>query len=127
MFYNPYSGIKYTTSFYSTYFTFYIQIPFYAFFYYIFINSHAIPIELSDTYNHLPPDDPSITKLVVSHYDCIKQPYLRQFSLLNVNHVPTLLQSFNTPKFMSELKPNALEFLSVKLTPKKNLKFVFKA
>ena len=33
---------------------------------------------------HLPSDDPNITNLMVSHYDCAKQHNLRQFNLLNV-------------------------------------------
>ena len=46
--------------------------------------SHTIPIELTDTNNYLPPDDPNITNLMVSHYDCEKQHNLRHFILLNV-------------------------------------------
>ena len=44
----------------------------------------TIPVELTDTDNYLPPDDPNITNLMVSHYDCEKQHNLRQFNLLNV-------------------------------------------
>ena len=50
------------------------------FFHFIF----SIPITPSDTENYLPSDDPNITNLMVSHYDCAKQPNLRQFNLLNV-------------------------------------------
>ena len=46
--------------------------------------SHTIHIELTDTDNYLPPDDPNITNLMVSHHDCEKQHQLRQFNLLNV-------------------------------------------
>ena len=42
------------------------------------------PITPSDTENYLPSDDPNITNLMVSHYDCAKQHNLRQFNLLNV-------------------------------------------
>ena len=44
----------------------------------------SIPIAPSDTENYLPSDDPNITNLMVSHYDCAKQHNLRQFNLLNV-------------------------------------------
>ena len=65
-------------------FTIYIQIIFYTFLCKIFVYAHAIPIELTDTDNYLPPDDPNTTNLIVSHYDCEKQHKLRQFNLLNV-------------------------------------------
>ena len=42
------------------------------------------PITPSDTENYLPSDDPNITNLMVSHYDCTKQHNLRQFNLLIV-------------------------------------------
>ena len=44
----------------------------------------SIPITPSDTENYLPSDDPNITNLMVSHYDCAKHHNLRQFNLLNV-------------------------------------------
>ena len=44
----------------------------------------SIPITPSDTENYLPSDDPNITNLMVSHYDCAKQHNLRQFNLLSV-------------------------------------------
>ena len=44
----------------------------------------SIPITPSYTENFLPSDDPNITNLMVSHYDCAKQHNLRQFNLLNV-------------------------------------------
>ena len=65
-------------------FTIYIPILFYNSLCNISLYSHAIPIELTDTDNYLPPDDPNITNHMVSHYDCEKQHYLRQFYLLNV-------------------------------------------
>ena len=49
-----------------------------------FISTFSIPITPSDTENYLPSDDPNITNLLVSHYDCAKQHNLRQFNLLNV-------------------------------------------
>ena len=49
-----------------------------------FNSTFSIPIVLPDTENYLPSDDPNITNLMVSHYDCAKQHNLRQFNLLNV-------------------------------------------
>ena len=50
----------------------------------LFNFTSSIPITPSDTENYLPSDDPNITNLMVSHYDCAKQHNLRQFNLLNV-------------------------------------------
>ena len=50
----------------------------------LFNLTFSIPITPSDTENYLPSDDPNITNLMVSHYDCAKQHNLRQFNLLNV-------------------------------------------
>ena len=50
----------------------------------IFLYSNAIPIELTDTDNYLSPDDPKITNIMGSHYDCEKQPNLRQLNILNL-------------------------------------------
>ena len=71
-----------------------IQPPFkvYATFYitnlilylHLFTFTFSIPITPSDPDNYLPSDDPNITNLMVSHYDCAKQHNLRQFNLLNV-------------------------------------------
>ena len=41
------------------------------------------------------PEDPNISNLIVSHYDCSKQHNLRQFNLLNVQHVIKLPQIYN--------------------------------
>ena len=62
----------------------YIQLVFYFSLCNISSYSHAIPIELRDTDNYLPPDDPNNKNLMVSHYDWEKQHNLRQFKLLNV-------------------------------------------
>ena len=51
------------------------------------INSYftsSIPINPTDDNKYLPFDDPNITNLMVSHYDCKKHHNLRQFNLLNV-------------------------------------------
>ena len=50
----------------------------------LFNFTFSIPITPSDTEIYLPSDDPNITNLLVSHYDCAKQHNLRQFNLLNV-------------------------------------------
>ena len=50
----------------------------------LFNFTFSIHITPSDTENYLPSDDPNITNLMVSHYDCLKQHYLRQFNLPNV-------------------------------------------
>ena len=50
----------------------------------LFNFTFSIPLTASDTENYLPSDDPNITNLMVSHYDCAKQHNLRQFNLLNV-------------------------------------------
>ena len=42
-----------------------------------------IPIAIANTENYLPSDNPNITNLLVSHYDCEKQHNLVQFNLLN--------------------------------------------
>ena len=49
-----------------------------------FDSTSSIPITHFDTENYLPSDDPNITNLIVSHYDCAKQNNLRLFNLLNV-------------------------------------------
>ena len=51
---------------------------------YLFNFTFSIPITPSDTENYFPSDDPNITNLMVSHYDCAKQHNLRQFNLLNI-------------------------------------------
>ena len=112
-------------------FTIYLQILFYISLCNIFIYSHATPVELTDTDNYLPPDDPKITNLMVSHYDCEKQDNLRQFILLNVKPCTEAPRTFNKlkfkPEFMFEQKLNALKFLNVKLTLGRNEKIVVKA
>ena len=76
-------------------FTSYIEILFYTLLHNIFIHSHAKPTELTDTDNYLPPDNPNITNLMVSHYDCEKQHKLRKFKLFNVKsctEAPSIIQ-----------------------------------
>ena len=65
---------------------------------YSLYNTHAKPIELFDTDRYLPSDNPNITNLTVSHYDCAKQHIPRQFNLLNVRQcteAPSNIQHAN--------------------------------
>ena len=66
---------------FKSYATFYITIIILLHF---FNSTFSITIVHPDTENYLPSDDPNITNLMVSHYDCAKQHNLRQFNLLNV-------------------------------------------
>ena len=67
---------KLYTTFYTTNLILYLHL---------FNFNFSIPITPSNTENYLPSDDPNITNLMVTHYDCAKQHNLRQFNLLNVN------------------------------------------
>ena len=96
----------------------------------LFNLTFSIPITPSDTENYLLSDDPNITNLMVSHYDCAKQHNLRQFNLLNVKQCTEALQTLNTqvlkPVYMSEQKPNVLKLLNASLMLKKNERSAFK-
>ena len=96
----------------------------------LFNFTFSIPITSSDTENYLPSDDPNITNLMVSHYDCAKQHNLRQFNLLNVKQCTKLLPTINTqvlkPVYMSEQKLNTLKLLNVLLMQKRKERFAFK-
>ena len=47
-------------------------------------NTTSVPkADTTNPENHIPPHDPNVLNLMVSHYDCAKQNNLRQFSLLN--------------------------------------------
>ena len=49
------------------------------------VNSTSVPkVDTANPENHISEQDPNISNLMVSHYDCAKQNSLRQFSLLNV-------------------------------------------
>ena len=63
----------------------------------IFHFTFSIPITPSDTENYLPSDDPNITNLMVSHYNCAKQHNLRPFNLLNVKHLHLFNFTFSIP------------------------------
>ena len=51
---------------------------------YLITSTSPIIISPTNTDNYLPSDDPNITNLMVSQYDCEKQHNLRHFNLLNV-------------------------------------------
>ena len=65
------------------------------------INSYftsSIPINSTDDDKYIPSDDPKITNLMVSHYDCEKQHNFCQFNLLNVKQcteAPSNIQHAN--------------------------------
>ena len=96
----------------------------------LFTFTFSIPITPSDTENYLPSDDPNITNLMVSHYDCAKQHNLRQFNLLNVKQcteAPSDIQHASVKATVYvRAKLNVLKLLNVLLMPKRKEKFVFK-
>ena len=112
-------------------FPIYIHILFYISLCNTSLYSHAIPIELTDTDNDLPPDDPNITNFMVSHYDCEKQHNLRQFNLLNVKQcteAPSNVQHAKVPaRVYVRGKTERVKHLNVKLTLRKKEKYVFKS
>ena len=62
---------------------------------YVTFSIHIAP---TDDEQYIPSDDPNITNLMVSHYDCKKQHNLRQFNLLNVKQcteAPSNIQHAN--------------------------------
>ena len=73
-----------------------------------FTFTFSIPITPSDTENYLPSDDPNITNLMVSHYDCAKQHNLRQFNLLNVK------QCTEAPSDIQHASVKAREYVRAK-------------
>ena len=93
----------------------------------LFNFTFSIPITPSDPENYLPLDDPNITNLMVSHYDCAKQDNLTHLML---NNALKLLLTLNTqvlkPAYMSEQRLNASKLLNVLLMQRKKEKFAFK-
>ena len=53
----------------------------------------TVPITPTNTDNYLPSDDPNITNLMVSHYDCEKPHNLRQYNVLNVEECTEALSN----------------------------------
>ena len=74
------------------------------------VHPSTVPkVDTSNSENHISDQDPNISNLMVSHYDCAKQNNLRQFSLLNVEPCKQAPQIYNTQKpkqqFMLEQRP----------------------
>ena len=118
------SNIKHPFKFYTT---FYITIIILL---HSFNSTFSITIVHPDTENYLPSDDPNITNLMVSHYDCAKQHNLRQFNLLNVKQCTELLLTLNMqvlkPVYMSAQKLNVSKLSNVLLMQRKKGKYAFK-
>ena len=74
----------------------------------LFNFTFSILITPSNTKNYLPSDDPNITNLMVSHYDCAKQHNLRQFNLLNVK------QCTEAPSDIKHASVKAREYVRAK-------------
>ena len=74
----------------------------------LFNFTFSVPITPSDPENYLPSDDPNITNLMVSHYDCAKQHNLRQFNLLNVK------QATETPSNIKHASVKARVYVRAK-------------
>ena len=104
------------------------QIIFYTLLHNI-LYSHTIPIELTDTDNYLPSDDPNITNLMVSHYDCEKQHNLRQFNLLNVKPCTEALSNIQHAKVRARVyiraKAKRVKAFKCEAYAKKERKFCF--
>ena len=100
---------KLYTTFYITTLILYLHLLNFAF---------SIPITPSDTENYLPSDDPNITNLLVSHYDCAKQQNLRQFNLLNVK------QCTEVPSDIKHASVKARVYVRAKAKPIKAFKCV---
>ena len=85
----------------------------------------------SDTENYLPSDDPNITNLMVSHYNCAKQHNLRQFNLLNVKQCTEAPSDIKHTSVKARVcvrakqKLNASKLLNVSLMQKKRRKELF--
>ena len=90
----------------------------------------SIPITPSDTENYLPSDDPNITNLMVSHYDCAKQHNLRQFNLLNVkqcNEAPSDIKHASVKaRVYVRAKAKRIKVFKCVAYAKKKGKYVFK-
>ena len=95
----------------------------------LFNSTFSIPITHSDTKNYLPSDDPNITNLMVSHYDCAKQHNLRQFNLLKVKQcteAPSDIKNASVKAvYMFEQKLNASKFSKCVAYAKKERKICF--
>ena len=100
-------------------------------FYYTIYFTSSIPFTPTDDKQYLPSDDPNITNLMVSHYDCAKQYNLRQSNVLNVKQcteAPSNIQHANVQaRVYVRAKANVFALSNVKLMLKKYAKFAFRA
>ena len=96
----------------------------------LFHFTSSIPITPSDTENYLPSDDPNFTNLMVSHNDCAKQHYLRQFNLLNVKQCTEapfdIKHASVKARVYVRAKANTSKLLNVLLMQRKKGKYAFK-
>ena len=60
-------------------------------------------IPISNTKDYIETDDPNISKLMVSHYDCSKQNNLRQFSLTRVQTCEQAPSSIENTRTIAEI------------------------
>ena len=90
----------------------------------------SIPITPSDTENYFPSDDPNITNLMVSHYDCAKQHNLRQFNLLNVKQCTEAPSDIKHASVKARVyvraKAKRIKVSNALLMQKRKRKYVFK-
>ena len=62
-----------------------------------------LSIPNSNTKDYIESDDPNISKLLVSHYDCSKQNNLRQFSLTRVQACEQAPSSIEHTRTIAEI------------------------
>ena len=91
----------------------------------LFTYTSSIPITPSDTENYLPSDDPNITNLMVSHYDCAKQHNLRQFNLLNVKQCTEAPSDFQHASVKARAKAKRIKAFKCVAYAKKERKICF--
>ena len=96
----------------------------------LFHFTFSTPITPSDPENYLPSDDPNITNLMVSHYDCAKQHNLRQFNLLNVKQCTEAPSDIKHASVKARVyvraKAKPIKLLNVLLMQRKKGKYAFK-
>ena len=97
------------------------------------INSYftsSIPINPTGDNKYLPSDEPNITNLMVSHYDCEKKITFANLTFSMLNNVPKLPLTYNMqrfkPEFMFEQKLNVFALSNARHMLKKKEKFAFK-
>ena len=66
---------------------------------YYFLSSLLLVVsQTTSSSDHVDPNDPHISDLLVSHYDCSKQHNLRQFSLTRVQPCVQASSAFETTR-----------------------------